>query len=93
VQRAFLKVWTSQPGPFPTFEGVPELASIHAWVSSYYSELAATLGTFDQTMLTRPIEMPGLGEYEERMAAVSRNRPLRKRCFRSRVIRRTIAGK
>ena len=67
VQQAFLRIWTSGPQTFPTLEGAPDLGDIQVWVSSYYSELAVVLARFDEASLTRPIEMPGLGEYEERM--------------------------
>ena len=68
VQRAFLQMWTSSgPLSFPTIEPGADLTTIQAWASAYYVELAAACARFDGADLTRPIEMPGLGPYEERM--------------------------
>jgi uncharacterized damage-inducible protein DinB len=68
VQRAFLTIWTSQgPPTFPRLEADAGLPGLHLWASAYYLELAAALGSFDAAALMRPIEMPGLGPYEEKM--------------------------
>ena len=68
VQRAFLQIWSSaEPLTFPTLDDAAGLSGIHGWASSYYVELSAAVARFDEATLTRPIEMPGLGQYEERM--------------------------
>src|SRR5262245_51345982 len=68
VQRAFLLLWTSTgPLSFPTMEPDADLSAIQAWTSGYYVELAAAVARFEEGELMRPIEMPGLAPYEERM--------------------------
>ena len=68
VQRAFLMIWTSQgPLTFPALETDADLPALHVWASSYYPELAAALSSFDAAAMMRPIEMPGLGPYEEKL--------------------------
>jgi uncharacterized damage-inducible protein DinB len=68
VQRAFLQIWTSSgPLTFPRMDSTAAFGSIHAWASSYYMDLSAAVAAFDVASLTRPIQMPGLGEHEERM--------------------------
>ena len=67
VQRAFLAIWTARP-----FD--PQLAA-DAWeplpaqsaVRSYYAELHAAIDSFDETILDRPVVMPGLEPYEEKL--------------------------
>ena len=67
VQRAFLHIWTSRPVTLPTGDSVPDTSSVHTWACCYYPELATWLTDLDEANLTRLIEMPWLGEYEERM--------------------------
>jgi uncharacterized damage-inducible protein DinB len=68
VQRAFLMIWSSHgPVTFPALHTDADLPALHVWASSYYPELAAALSSFDAAALMRPIEMPGLGPYEEKM--------------------------
>jgi uncharacterized damage-inducible protein DinB len=67
VQQAFLKVWTSGPQAFPTFDDAVDFSAIHQWASSYYPELAKAISQFDETRLAQPIEMPGLDAFEKQM--------------------------
>ena len=53
VQRAFLKIWTSQAEAFPMLDGTPDIEAVQEWVTSYYLELKSALDTFDDATLTR----------------------------------------
>jgi uncharacterized damage-inducible protein DinB len=66
VQRAFLRMWTSEPLAFPKTDDFADIAAIQAWSHSYYAELAAFLDTLDDSGLTRIIDMPWLAEFEQR---------------------------
>jgi uncharacterized damage-inducible protein DinB len=67
VQRAFLHVWTSRPVSLPTPDTFADIASVQAWSHPYYAELANFLAGLDQASLTRPVEMPWLAEFEQRV--------------------------
>lgn len=67
VQRAFLAVWTSQPLNVPEVGAAFDVATAQSSVRTYYSDLAAAISMFHDEALTRPIRMPGLEPYEERL--------------------------
>jgi uncharacterized damage-inducible protein DinB len=67
VQRGFLNVWTSRPMATPPAEAPAGLGTIRALSHPYYAEVGAWFETLDDAALTRPISMPWLAEYEQRM--------------------------
>ena len=67
VQRGFLAVWTAQPLD-PRMAGAAwDPSAAQSAVRSYYSDLHAAILGFDEAALQRPIVMPGLEPYEQRM--------------------------
>ena len=68
VQRAFLVMWKGQPlDPSVVNAGASDLMALEPLVRDYYRDLHATVASFDDTTLRRPIVTPGLSDYEQQM--------------------------
>jgi uncharacterized damage-inducible protein DinB len=66
VQRAFLKVWKTEPLQ-PPAEGFSESAALMRWAREYYAEVSAYLAELASMDLERPIVMPWIQMFEERL--------------------------
>ena len=66
VQRAFLTMWTAGPLTFPERDDFRDIAAVQLWSQPYYAELAAFVASLDEASLSRSIDMPWLGEFEQR---------------------------
>jgi uncharacterized damage-inducible protein DinB len=67
VQRGFLAVWTARPLEPRLAEVTWDPASAQSAVRSYYADLYAAIDSFDAATLERPIVMPGLEPYEQKL--------------------------
>lgn len=66
VQRAFLRVWRSEPrdNPYPKFE---DARSLMLWARTYYSEGLAHLSTLSDEKLVEPMPLPWASMVEQRI--------------------------
>lgn len=57
VQRAFLRIWRSEPRdtPYPTFENAP---SLMLWGRSYYPDVFTHLGALSDEKVSEPMPVP-----------------------------------
>jgi uncharacterized damage-inducible protein DinB len=68
VQRAFLVMWKGQSlDPTVVTAAASDLIALEPLVRAYYRDLHATVASFDDTTLRRPIVTPGLKHYEQQM--------------------------
>jgi uncharacterized damage-inducible protein DinB len=68
VQRAFLVMWKGQSlDPAVVNAAASDLIALEPLVRAYYRDLHATVASFDDTTLRRPIVTPGLKHYERQM--------------------------
>ena len=67
VQRAFLAVWRERPLLFPELSEFPDLASVQAWSTPYYTEAVVFLDALDETSLGRPVVMPWADELAKQL--------------------------
>ena len=68
VQRAFPTMWNGQPPSMPQADQFPDLVALRQWARPCYGETAAFLEAADPSALTRPVEIPGLPQIEERLS-------------------------
>lgn len=66
VQRAFLRVWKGEPFKPPT-SSFPDSASLLQWAREYYPEVTRYIGGLGDADLERPIVMPWIEMFEERL--------------------------
>jgi uncharacterized damage-inducible protein DinB len=66
VQRAFLAVWTGRSLDVH-HTGPADLTEAQSAVRAYYHDLYAAIASFDAITLQRPVVMPGLEPYEQRV--------------------------
>lgn len=67
VQRRFLAIWTGQTLAPQVAADTWDPPSAQSAVRSYYTDLHAAIGSFDEAALERGVVMPGLERYEQRM--------------------------
>ena len=73
VQRLFLAMWTDQ-SPVQIAQSkatdFAQLRDLEAWARPYYAEVRRFLDTADAAILTRPVVMPWIKQYEAQLGTV-----------------------
>ena len=70
VQRLFLALWKNQPPASIAQTKASEFErplDLRAWAQPYYAEARGFLDTTDAAVLARPLVMPWVKQYEERL--------------------------
>lgn len=67
VQRAFLHVWTDRAVIIPNPDEFPDIAAVQRWAHPVYAELSEVLNTLDTPALARPLALPWVSEFEQRL--------------------------
>ncbi len=70
VQQLFLAFWTGQsPLPISQRRGseFPQLADVKLWAQPYYAEVRHLLDVGDASLLDRPLVMPWVRDYEQKL--------------------------
>lgn len=67
VQRAFLQVWSDGPLDLPEVSDFTDLPALEEWAQPYYAEVGNYLEALDPPALERPVTMPWVPRYEQRL--------------------------